>query len=758
MKKRTKILIIILFILLVVFKGYIFSNKYIEDKYVSNAYVYIESLKSVSQTSVKYNVKLGEVNTKKSGQTKIVFKDKFILKIYLNEEPKKEDCENYTNFKNGDVIKINGKIQIPEYMNNPGEFNYKYYLYSNNIYGEILVNKVIEKVEYTLSIKEKIVNYIQMYKEYMNTKLDENMNKKYSSIAKSIIYGDTIDITEEIKQDFDKAGVSHMMAVSGSNIIGLTTIIVMLFNICKINKRIGKVLSIIAIIAYVISTGSSLSTLRAGIMCIISILNDLKTENGGKKNKSIVNLLLTCSIISFYAPFSIYNTGFILSFLATLGIILFNSYCVEFKEKLLNKIKNKVVKYILDVLLANLFITLSVQLLILPVQINSFNSVSLTNVLSNMFCQVISSWVTVIGSIYLFISYIPILSNILIFILNIAIIFLIFCIDVFKSLAIEITVMDLNIFCIITYYIIVFLVYVKMYLKKIYCKEHLDLKKCTMLQIILGIFFVGICTFSNVYYKYIDSFVCFFNVGQGEMSLVKAKENIVIVDIGSLNTTLAYNTISNYFKMKNISYVDAIILSHMHSDHINGLENFVKEYTAKKIIYAKPFCITNEYLKFLEIVDKYNLNIVEVRSGDKLNIGEIYVEILNPDSNEIISKDYENNINANSLVCKISFKDKDILYMADATKETEAVLIEKYAKDKKVFNDIEILKVGHHGSKTSTSEEYIKLIKPEYAVMSAKKRYYNHPHKNVIEVLNKYNIQIYITENIGYVEFNLYNL
>lgn len=752
MKKQNKILIIIIFVLLVIFKAFFFSKKYPEDKYISNTLVYIESLKSISEGAVRYNVRLNV------GGNKYNFKDKFILKIYLNEETTLEEWNEYTSYTNGDVIKINGKIQIPEYMNNPGEFNYKHYLYSNNIYGEIVVSKTIEKVEYKLNIKEKLLNYIYRYKEYLGNKLDENMDEKYSSVAKSIIYGDSLDIDENTNDSFKKAGVSHMMAISGSNIIGLTTVLLALFKLCKINKKFGKILSGTVVIIYVILVGTSLSTLRAGIMCIICTYEEILISERRKKNSSLKKLLITIGIILFYVPFSIYNVGFILSCLATIGIILFNPYCASIKCKILSKVSNKVAKKILDVFLTNMFLSLSVQILILPVQINSFNIISLTSILSNVFCSLISSEITVFGSIYLLFSYIPVLSNILIFILNICISCLMFGISIFKSIAIELKIMDLSIFSIILWYISVFLLYIKIYLKRIFYGRRLAFKKYTITQIIVATFFILITIFSNIYFKCIDSFVYFFNVGQGELSLIKSKENMVIVDIGSLKVTQAYNALNGYFKMKNVAKVDAIILSHMHSDHINGLENFVKEYKVGKIIYAEPFYENEEYINFLKIIEKYKLNTQVVRSGEKVKYGDIHIEILLPDIKELKDKEDENNLNTNSVVCKISIKDKDVLYMGDATTKTEERLLEKYKGNNEIFKDIEILKVAHHGSKTSSCEEYIERIKPKYAVISAKKKYYNHPHESVIETLNKYNVQIYITENLGAIKFNLYNL
>ena len=743
---KSNFLIIIFFILLILLKAYFFTSKYPEDKYISNEKVYVEALRKKTESSVTYNVKIGEK-----------FNHNFILKIYMSDGISKAKWEEYTNLKYGDVIKINGKIQIPEIMNNPGEFKYKYYLYSNNIYGEIVGNKIIGKVEYKLNIKEKIIKCIYMYKEYLGNTLDKYMDNKYSVIAKSIIYGDTLDIDEEIKTDFEKAGVSHMMAISGSNIVGLVTVVTIVFSGCKLRKNVSKFFSIMVIVIYIILTGASLSTLRAGIMCIICTLQNLEKRKSGKERSTLNNLLLTILLILIYAPFSVLNTGFILSVLATLGIILFNSYFTDAKQKVLLKVKSKSVKSMLDILLTNLFLTLSVQILIFPVQVNSFNLISLTSILSNVFCGIISSAITVLGSVYVVICWMPIVSYIISKLLSFCIIILLLFIKFFRHISLEINVMDLNLIAILIYYISVFLIYLRLYLTKVYTKKKLKLKKYTLIQCVCIIVFILCILFSSIYFKHLDNYISFFNVGQGELSLIKSGENMVVVDIGSMKTTLAYNSINGYFKKMNIDKIDAVILSHIHSDHINGLESFVKEYKVNKIIYAKPFGETEEYINFLRIVKEYNLESICVKSGDNFSFGDIQVEILLPNNKEILSKEDKEGLNTNSLVCKISIKDKDVIYMGDATHETEKILLEKYS-DSNIFNSVEILKVGHHGSKTSTSKEYIEKVLPKYAVISAKEKYYGHPHKDTLEVLKENNVQIYVTEKVGYIKFNLNKL
>lgn len=232
------------------------------------------------------------------------------------------------------------------------------------------------------------------------------------------------------------------------------------------------------------------------------------------------------------------------------------------------------------------------------------------------------------------------------------------------------------------------------------------------------------------------------------MSYIKCGTSSVLVDIGSMRDGLAFNTISNYFKSNNLNRIDFVIISHMHKDHMNGLEMLLQNYKVGEVICSKPKIVNKTYEDFKRMIGKYNIKLREVRSKDEINIGKIKINILLPSEKYIDSDD---EVNANSLICKISINEKYLLYMGDASIETE----EKLIKEKLEISNIYILKVGHHGSKTATSDKFIKKTKAQNAVISALKKYYGHPHEDTINTLKENNVYIYLTEKIGAIKFNL---
>ena len=734
MKNKVVLSVVFILIIIILFKAFVFSSKYDSDVSYNNYSLFIVSKYKESENIVSYNVSLNN--------------DKFILKIYSSESV---DISSYLHLKYGHVLNVTGKILVPEYMNNPGEFNYKYYLYSNNIYGEISVNKINSVGKAKFNLKERLIGYIYNYKEYLGNVLRKYMNSYNLELAKSILYGETLYLDEETKNSFNEVGLSHIMAISGSNITSVITILLFILSQLKFKEKDVKVFSLVILVIFVILTGGSLSTLRSGLMVSISVVGTLLN----KKVNPVKSLFLAILIILFFYPFSIFNTGFILSVLATFGIIVFLKPLNKLTDDLVDRIKVKWLKKLVGYMFLNLWITISVQIMIIPVQINSFNTFSFTQVIFNILISGVSSLLTLFGAVFILFSYIPLLNYVIVKLINIFVSLLFVLVNFFKTISLNISIMDLPVISIFLYYIIVLSFIIKIYLKQFLVNKKYEInksawKKYSLVQIVLIIFTIVSIVLNIFYFKNLSSFVYFFNVGQGEMSYIKSGKNSVIVDIGSMKTNLAYNTVSNYFKMKNICGVNAIVISHMHTDHINGLEKYLENYGVGIVLYSKSPEETEIYSKFKEIVEKYNVNAKEVISGEIYNFGDICIEILLPKETLL---DVEDSVNANSLVCKINVKDKKILYMGDGTYDTEKVLLKLYN-----IESVDILKVGHHGSKTSTTEEYIKEILPKYAVISAKKSYYNHPHKDVIEILKKYNVKILITEKIGAIKFNMYNL
>ena len=197
---------------------------------------------------------------------------------------------------------------------------------------------------------------------------------------------------------------------------------------------------------------------------------------------------------------------------------------------------------------------------------------------------------------------------------------------------------------------------------------------------------------SYVYSNFFSNYVIYFNVEQGNMALIHYKGKNIIVDIGSTKDNLASSIIINYLNKKNISSIDAVILTHFHTDHINGInDKLLSNVEIKKVIYAKPKEEQKEYSDILSLLNKNNISKIEVTKDEKIEIGEIEINIISPNVNEKIND--EDIANANSIVSIISIKNKTLMFMGDATKNTEKYIL----KNSKIpINNIDVYQVGHH--------------------------------------------------------------
>jgi len=214
---------------------------------------------------------------------------------------------------------------------------------------------------------------------------------------------------------------------------------------------------------------------------------------------------------------------------------------------------------------------------------------------------------------------------------------------------------------------------------------------------------------------------CFINVGQGDSTLIRYQNTTILVDSGGLEyQDLAVNTLIPFLKERRIYKVDALFITHNDFDHVGATKSLRKHFRVKKI---------------------YTYNDVF-----PIKIGNIKFSNLNKYSNQYEEENYK------SMVLNFVIKDFNFLIMGDAPSEIEKRII----KDNKKIN-CDILKVGHHGSKTSTSEEFIKKVRPKEAVISCGyKNIFKHPHKEVLDTLNKYKIKIRRTDLEGTIKYKFW--
>ena len=233
-------------------------------------------------------------------------------------------------------------------------------------------------------------------------------------------------------------------------------------------------------------------------------------------------------------------------------------------------------------------------------------------------------------------------------------------------------------------------------------------------------------------------YIHFLDVGQADSSLIQLPNGeVVLIDGGKRDDK---DLVVDYIKGLNINKIDYLIATHPHEDHIGGLPEVIKNFDIGKIYMPKKSANTKIFESLLNEIEKKGLKITEAKAGLSIvKDSDLEFSIFAPNS-----EDYPN-INEYSIVNKLKYKDMSIIFTGDAEKISEDEMI------KKGYNlSSDVLKVGHHGSSTSSTVEFLEQVNPRYAVISSEAgNDYGHPHKEVIDRLNQKNINILRTDEMG---------
>jgi competence protein ComEC len=195
--------------------------------------------------------------------------------------------------------------------------------------------------------------------------------------------------------------------------------------------------------------------------------------------------------------------------------------------------------------------------------------------------------------------------------------------------------------------------------------------------------------------------------------------------------------------------LDAIIITNPDQDHIGGLSEILKNYSVGIILEPGTTNSSQTYQNLKKEIEKENIPNILAKKGMILDLGnEVFIEILFPNQ-DVLSWDR----NDGSLVARLFYKNNSILLMGDATSKTEKILLANYSSEK-LKNDI--LKIGHHGSRSSTSRDFLQVVDPQYALISSGfNNNYGHPHQEVLDLLFDFNVQLFRTDQLGMLKITM---
>lgn len=236
------------------------------------------------------------------------------------------------------------------------------------------------------------------------------------------------------------------------------------------------------------------------------------------------------------------------------------------------------------------------------------------------------------------------------------------------------------------------------------------------------------------------------DVGQADSFLLRIPDgkNVknILIDAGAPNKTRP-DTIPDYLSSLGIKELDMLILTHPHYDHIGAAQKVIESTNVKSVMIPDCDHSTKTWIKLLEKIDEKNINVIFSEVGKTLAVGDAEMKILAPSDNMLAGKE----TNDYSIVAKVTYGETSFMFTGDAESDSEAEIIKAFSKSDLKCN---VLKVGHHGSSTSSSQAFLNAVNPEIALISCGKgNDYGHPHKETMQKLGDMGVNIFRTDEMG---------
>lgn len=624
------------------------------------------------------------------------------IKVYLNKEEQ---------IRIGMFLRVCGKLEEIPGSRNPGEFDSKQYYACQKIYYQMKDGKVCDKSTGYSYFRQ----FLQEIRQKAGTILDEAAGS-YAGIFQAMILGERGNLDAETKMQYQMAGIMHILAISGLHISFVGMGFFRLLKKAGAGNGVAGAVSAFLIYAYGIVTGGSVSAMRAVGMFLVLVGAGI----AGRSYDLLSAMALSAIVLLLDAPAYLYNVSFLLSFGAVIGIgALTPEIC-----SLLN-LKKRTAKSLAG--------SVIVWLITLPIALHAYGEVSLAGVILNLLVLPTSGIVLASGIFALPVG---------IFVIEIAkrVVFPGKCVlFLYEKLCEAVGWIPHSIWiagspqlwqCAV-YYVMLGVVFAGLKWGK---------KAASVALVILAVVFLG-------YHSRNGLTITCLDIGQGDCCVLKMPggENFLIDGGSSNKKNTAVCQILPYLKNQGIATLDGIFVSHTDQDHISGIEELLElcaqnlaTVRVKNLILPDWNTTGEEYEKLKMLAEQTGILVQTAREGNLLKTKEAQIEILAPENGADGS-----DTNEDGMVMEVHFGKFRGLFTGDIGAETEKKLLDS-------MEDVDFLKVAHHGSKYSTCQGFLDVVSPEIAVVSCSaKNTYGHPSADTIKRLEDCGAQVEYTMKNG---------
>lgn len=683
---------------------------------------YIASEPDLKDSKVSYIVEAAGIRQGYGDEFKPI-RGKILLTTLVNAED--------TILDYGRELIFEGQLTQPQGVRNPGGFNYRRYLAQKGVGASIFaypytIETWDRKSRFSLiragmNIRDRIVHVI-----------DNSLPHQQAGLLNGMLIGYREGLSDEVQEAFSNAGLTHIMAVSGANVAFLILPLSFLLKLLGIGKKLSNLLIIAFLILFVFVTGFEPSVLRAVLMAGVILLSEVLY----KKPDTYAAIAFSCILLLVISPCMLFNIGFQLSYAATLGIVMLYK---NIKKLITCKfVPNKVAEIIGG--------TLAAQLGVLPITLIHFNKLSLISIIPNILVAPILGLITILGMLMAILGQFSLYLSTLIGYLN----------NIFLSAVLYVTKWSSGVsFAAITtvtpslimgaaYYVVIWFLFWYKPLKGISLKLR---HGAAVLSIIAVFFLTGTL-------KPACMEVTFLDVGQGDCAFIRTYtgKTVLIDGGGSTNpnniSKVGERVVIPFLLDSGICSLDAVIATHPHSDHIQGLGDVLKGLGTKRLIIPS---IENDagFEELLSTAGSKNIPVTRCSEGDRIRLDDRTVmQVLNPPGNWPGDEESFNNA---SLVLKLSYGHTSILFTGDVEAEVEERIVSSGTEDDIDVSllDVDVLKVAHHGSAYSSGKAFLDAVDPQAAIISVGRNNFGHPSEKVLNLLKESNVECFRTDECG---------
>ncbi len=640
------------------------------------------------------------------------------------------------NISIGSVLTAEGKLDTFLAARNEGNFDFAAYYRQMNITCRFFADTVIMQKSPCFSIREVLYQLQQKIIQIYTTEL----NERDAGILSTLIAGSSAQLEAQTKESYRKAGISHILAVSGLHISVFGFSIYRFLRRCRCSYPCAVLLSSFCVIGFAMMSGFCVSTQRAVIMylCIMG------AEVLGRKYDASHGLALAACIILLHNPFAIYQSGFLFSFTALLAIIVYSSLQSE-KENAVKTIsakKSQSITYRVFALLQDFWkqfrMNVFLQLWLVPLTAWFYYEIPIYALFLNLLVLPLCGWLLGFGVLGAFLGIkLPVCSKWILILCHWILNIYETGIDVTDKLPGHLWITGQPSMKLLILYYGVFSIYVIVYhfgkTWNFYRKMRSVFSRVCVACFALCLL-VPPKDLAGIY---------FLDVGQGDGIMISdGREKHIFIDGGSTseNAVGTYRLLP-FLKYHRIRQIDAWIVTHTDADHISGLiEALESGYPICRLLLAKA-APQDDALEHLVTLAKENrTEIVFVQANTTLTIQNATITCLYPKAEE-----NETEKNALSQVWHYESDDFSVLLTGDLGSEQEQILLER-----NLLHFVTVLKTAHHGSAYSSSETFLDVVRPKLAVISCGERNrYGHPAKETIERLEQTGASIAYTMKSG---------